>query len=367
MIWMGEEKQQIDSELEESMKKSEFRVIMTVEPAIVLTRPLQFKDHNYHVVFENTVIQEFGNPKGFRIIATVKADGIPDAEGRARGLVNQLLSLVSFVAAASLPELVIHRIYNVTPGETQGTFLQRYYELPLIAKSVRNLGASEWNESIRTLAGLPEEQKDPLFRAMHLYRLGVGSRDLLEKYPLYWMGLETINVPLRDYYGLEVEYSKCNKCGHKGAPTLNGVRHHVNEMGDVKWKRFRDLRTGMLHGFKALWEIVPEARALVPKIELVLREGLDRLLGLSGRTHDIPVDLDSQHLGWYETEATIKGPDLSKLPIDTRFDIETPQLNQTTFGTKPIPVIDENFAFIDDRHRIVYVKHTLGSPRELED
>jgi len=331
---------------------------MSVEPAVILSRPKTFKGDWYEFLFENMEHAKMKVAKGLGITATLSS--MPDIEtaaSRARGLVDRFLSLLSYLTVTSLPEVLIHKVYDVTPGRTRGRFLQKYYGVQLDTMSVRSINDGDLVEATKHLNGLSEDDDNSLFRAMHWYRLALQSGDVLERFTLLWIGLESINRLLRGHFGLEIEYSHCQECGHRGVPTLNGVRKLWSDAKrEVSWKRVRDLRTGTLHGFNALKDIVPEAKLITPLLEKVLREGLDMLLGVASRTDTIPIDLGAARPAYYSSEAIVEGPDLQYLDSVTvpGFDIDIKTLDPTPHSQhhefKASAVIDKRFSFVDIVH-----------------
>ena len=336
-----------------------YRVRMSVEPAVILSRPKTFKGDWYEFLFENMEHAKMKVAKGLRITATLSS--MPDIEtagSRARGLVDRFLSLLSYLTVTSLPEILIHKVYDVTPGRTRGRFLQKYYGVQLDTMSVRPINDSDLVEATKRLSGLSEDDNNSLFRAMHWYRLALQSGDVLERFALLWIGLESINCLLRGHYGLEIEYSHCQECGHRGVPTLNGVRKLWSDAKtEVSWKRVLGQRAGTLHGFDALKDIVPEAKFMVPLLERVLREGLDMLLGVTSRTDTSPLDLGAARPAYYSSEAIVEGPDLQYLDstIIPQFEIDLKTLDPMPDrqGQKfnATPIIDKRFCFVDVKHK----------------
>ena len=346
---------------------------MSVEPAVILSRPKTFKDDWYEIRFENIEHAKMKVAKGLRITATLLSmSDIETAESRARGIVDRLLSLLSYLTATSLPEVLVHKVYDVTPGRTRGRFLQKYYAVQLDTMSVRSIDDSDFMKATKRLSTLPEEDNNSLFRAMHWYRLALQARDALEMFTLLWIGLESINPLVRGHYGLKVEYSHCPECGHIQAPVLNGVKALWSDViPDVSWRRVLNQRTGTVHGFGALKTIAPESKFMVPLLEKVLRKGLDLLLGVTTQAETSPIDLGAPRPAYYSSEAIVEGPDLQYLDseIVPGFDIDLKILDPTPDSQrhefKAAPVIDRRFSFVDVTHEF-HALPQIGERIEFE-
>ncbi|NHJ12153.1 MAG: hypothetical protein EAX95_00670 [Candidatus Thorarchaeota archaeon] len=275
-----------------------YRVVMNAEPAVIIEGPRTVQLDQGTLFFVNV-------PRGLDVIATIPASNIDMAMTRARGLANRILSLFSFLAKSSIPELQIMKAYDVTPGKTSGDFVQYFYDLPFYAISAREIRRKQLKGSFEAISKLEEGENNRVLRAMHWLRLAIKSKDVLERFTSLWVGLETINLSLCRYYNLEIEYSKC-ECGRKKAPRLNGVRRLFHEIDNEKlnWRETTKLRAGTIHGFQPLHVIVPQLKEKIPLLEQALYKGLVLILGLEG-SEDSIVDIVNSHNAHYQSSAKV--------------------------------------------------------------
>lgn len=349
----------------ETTPNSVFRVLMSVEPAVILGEKKTIKMDWGEIRFENALHQKMKVPKGLNIIATLAlpTDDIKTAISRARGLSNRILSLFSFLTNASLPELLIVKAYDITPKKKTGEFVQYDYDIPLETRSARVVDKAELKRCTTSISKLSESDNNAVLRAMHWYRLALQSKDVLERFTSLWIGLETINSILRDHYGLEMEYAKCAKCGHESTPILNGVKRLLSAVsGETRiWRRVRKLRAGTIHGFRALMEITPESKKLVPLLETALGNGLNLILGLKQSSVNEPLDLGHHHPAYYSTTAIIEGQDLQLLDIEItptfNFELKIfePQPNFQQHQFRARQEIDQRYQFKE----IVHAFHAM--------
>lgn len=303
---------------ENKVENTVYRVVMHVEPAIAIGQAMKDVVSDIEIEIEELDHSEMKTPRGLRLVLTLKSDTAENAISRARGIPNRILSLFAFLRRVSLPETLPVKCYDVTSGRQEGLFIQYDYDVPMDKVSVRRIDRKDLRTSFRSISKLEEDNRNRVFRAFHWYSLALRSRDVFDIFTSLWIGLETINPLVRDYYGLAVEHSQCTNCGHKTAPTLNGIRKLLRESsgeGNI-WARARKLRVGTMHGFRAFWKLIPEARKLVP----ILRDALDRrlrtILKIGYPSSLNPLDMAHPRPAYCRTTAIIQGPILSVVDRD---------------------------------------------------
>ncbi|GAG83146.1 unnamed protein product, partial [marine sediment metagenome] len=302
-------------------------------------------------------------PKGMKITANISASDIDGAISRARGLTNRVLSLFSFVTKCSIPELLIMKAYDVTPGKKVGKYIQHCYDIPFSGGSARTLDKTALGKCSRSISKLEEIDNNRVLRSMHWFRLAIQSKDYIERFTSLWIGLETINLTLCKHYEIEVEYSTCEHCG-KNAPILTGVRKLLSEIGDsnLKWREISKLRAITFHGSQPLHVVVPQLKEKLHSLQNALYKGLCLVLDLEESSEDI-VDMVNSHEAHHLSTAEISGPDLQFIDreIVPTFDYEIGVVHLKTSGTpfifRATPVIDERYKFIGDTHTLMAQPH----------
>jgi hypothetical protein len=337
-----------------------YRVYLQVEPAVILGEPKTASMAQGEILFCDILDPTTQKPKAIGIVATLPAINIDAAISHARGLANRILSLFSYLTNTSLPDLLIMKAYDVTPGKKKGDFVQSFYDIPMERHSTRVVNKGSLSKCVTAISALPESDNSSIFRAMHWYRLALQSTDMMERYTSLWIGLETINPLLRQHYGLEIEYSQC-KCGRKKAPTLNGVRELMNELeeGGSLWREKTGLRAGVIHGYRAFKEITPEVRIMVPVLEQALEKGLNLILGLDKLERSKPANLANPQVAYYHSRGIISGPDMKD--VDKEFEptiiyelklfkgAQNAPHHEIKFGQK----IEDDFSFSNLEHALL--------------
>ena len=343
------------NEIDSVMKsQSLFRAHMSIEPAVVFEKPRKIVMASYTFEISNITHPKTKSPMGLSIVMTLEASNIVQASKLARGYTNLLVSLISHLSAAGLPQIRINKIYDVTPGKERGKFIQNHYTAPLKNWSIQSFNDKDLRLGITSINKFDDKDINRILRSMHWYRLALKSQDVLERFTSLWIGLETINPLLREHFGLDIEYREC-KCGHKLHQTLNGFMYLIQEISndDVKWGQLRGLRSGTLHGYQALENIVSDLQEQVPFLAKTLGIGLNLLLGFEGRWNAEPVNLAKSIPAFYTSTALITGPDLQEL--DTEFEpsiifqleVQAYQPVIHPHIIEPILRIDRRFSFED--------------------
>ncbi len=340
---------------------------MTIEPAAVLENPRKIELAFCTFELSNILHPKTKAPMGLSIVTTLEAKNINQASSLARGYTNLIVSLLSYLSAAGLPQLQINKIYDVTPGKKKGKFIQNHYGVPMKTWSVQSVGDKELRLGITSINKFDDKDINRIFRAMHWYRLALQSEDVLERFTSLWIGLETLNPLLRNHFGLDVEYRECD-CGRRLHQTLNGFKHLLQEVtnDENRWKQLRGLRTGTLHGYRALKDIVSDLRENVPFLENTLRDGLDQLLSFEGNRDVKSVNLAKPTPGYYTSTAVVTGPDLQELDSETVPSIKI-QLEVHDFQPAIHPQKIEPRVSMDKRFSFKDVKFSVNVNQRIAD
>lgn len=350
-------------------KKPVFRAIFSVEPAVRIGKEMKLSFDYGELILKEIIHSEMGIAKSLLFDVTLNSTDCETAISSARGVVIRALDWISFLTATSLSNPRILKCYDVTPKRTEGKFERYYYIDFLDPISTRQSDSTEMSLSYESILKHSESHQDRLYRAMHWYRLAIQSEDYLDKFTLTWIGLETLNPPLKEYYKLdskyrnfdgdEVDFDKCLTCKRKTVKALNGMDHLLTEVAENEefLRKVKRLRQETLHGHGRLKDITPKLKRLYPILATTLDKGLRLLLGLSNRTDLKPLNLWKITPKYYRLEASIKGPNLGlldkKVIPSLDMEISTLGYKQGAQGYKlgeVKEIIDSKFTFNDIKH-----------------
>lgn len=189
-------------------KKPVFRAIFSVEPAVRIGKEMKLSFDYGELILKEIIHSEMGIAKSLLFDVTLNSTDCETAISSARGVVIRALDWISFLTATSLSNPRILKCYDVTPKRTEGKFERYYYIDFLDPISTRQSDITEMSLSYESILKHSESHQDRLYRAMHWYRLAIQSEDYLDKFTLTWIGLETLNPPLEEYYKLDPKYRR---------------------------------------------------------------------------------------------------------------------------------------------------------------
>lgn len=340
-----------------------FRVVLEIKPGVGIGRPYNIKLPQGEMFLQEILDSNTRKPVGLHVVVTILNSSFDKAVTAARGLTKGVMSLFSYMAFVGLPDPRVMKAYEITPGMTVGEFRQYHYDIPVETTSIRHIDRNQLKVALEAF----NEELDSvrISRAVHWYRIGLLSTDVLDRYTALWTGLETLNPILRNRYGLEVEWSTCTNCGHKSTPIQNGVKRLVDEVSKEEriWKRLRRIRASILHGFRRFSEITPDAQELVPFLELALAKALDLILNQDDRELKNPVQLDHPHPIYSTVDVTVTGPDMGLLDehiepaLDAHFSVAEITPERQTLSISRQQTLDERFNVTDIKHVIHAMEH----------
>ncbi|HZD60949.1 MAG TPA: hypothetical protein VE439_10930 [Anaerolineae bacterium] len=280
------------------MDRRKFRVVLGAESAIqvadrgeAIQMDITTDKDKVACVFRDIVSREFGVDTHIGTEAKVDVEAedidIDKAIDRAAEVANGLMTFASFSSAAAILPFEKHLAYEITLGIADREFVQFIYDVGIPGRAKRKLP----HDNFRWITDqvLDSEYQSLLGRGMRWYRKGLMETDDLDRFSSLWFGLESLNEPLIDKFSVPRQVEKC-KCGRERViPTVVGVKHLMSkytEGGGALYKRCRDLRAGLMHGYESLEVIGNEAKILNPDIEKALVKGLLLLLEVPSDEHD---------------------------------------------------------------------------------
>lgn len=302
-----------ESRNETSLGPNLFKVVLKVSPGVVLEEEIEFLFPSGQIVFKDSE-----NTAEIRITAFLEGNSLDEAIQTAESLADGFLSYLSYLSRTSIGRPNIIKGYEISPKKRTGEYIQFYYDWDVPIYSPRSVRKEDVDKVVLAFRNQSSEVIQRARRAIHWYRDGVRSTDNLDKFISFYIALESLNVFLRDHYGLKVEYHICQnpQCDWKsGFPTLNGMRTHIkNRYPATKyWKRIRTVRNNITHGEVAFSEILEEAIQLLPIIEASLVSALDLVFGIEGYDCKKGLSLSSERESYGSIRFEISGPDLAML------------------------------------------------------
>ena len=354
---------------EKEIQETIYRVILKVEPAVKLPRPLKVSIAGIELRIKMMIDPELKIPKGLQIATEISAESMGKAISRVRGYSNRALSLLSFLTYSGLPSILPLKCYDVTPGRRKGKFAQFEYDVPLEPISTRTVDVDTLLAGCEKLTTFSDSHQKRVMRAFHWYNLALQSEDTIDRFASLWIALEAVEPVLRNHYGLDMKYTLCPECGSKRTPLSVGSRRMFKETtGDSQlYSSMRDLRVDILHGRGAFESVIPRAMEYVPMLQEVLDKGLRILLSIGERTLEHPVNLATRHPAVVKIVATVEGPDLSLLDkntdpaIDLEFSEIGKRFDRQEFRYDPRVTLEEGFRI--SQHEIFLSTHEqVGKP-----
>ncbi|MFW9887057.1 MAG: hypothetical protein ACFFER_02670 [Candidatus Thorarchaeota archaeon] len=348
------------------MKKL-FRIFLEIRPGVLIGNPYNIVLPQGEMYLEELQDSVAKRPIGLRFVLTMSSDSLDNAIGPAKGFTRGILSLLSYMTNAGLPEPIVMKAYEITPGEKISHFRQYHYDIPADTFSIRDMDRDLLKKAITGFN--VESHSLRISRALHWYRIGILSTDVLDRYVALWTSLETLNIILIELYNLEVEMGKCPDCGRETVPIPNGIRTLVNDLFSDKkkiWRRLRETRASIVHGFRTFADITPEARELLPYLEKSVEKALDEILNLKGIVRKPSIQLDHPHPIYSQVDVTISGPDIGLLDehvepsFDAGFSFEGVDSTGQTFRTTRSQSLDERFTVKEIKHVFHTMEHVAS-------
>lgn len=118
-------------------------------------------------------------------------------------------------------------------------------------------------------------------RALRWYRKGIEEFDVFSKHTCYWVGLEILNPIIKDKYLEQITTDLLRYYHKKENPNdilpLAGIKYLLIERCHYsydEWESCKEIRNGIIHGFKPLESIKKEVTENLPVLEKALQIGI---------------------------------------------------------------------------------------------
>jgi hypothetical protein len=192
---------------------------------------------------------------GLILNVQLEAETMAAAIEKSKEAAGLILSMLSFVASASVEPARVFWIYDASDGLEERDFCQFIYD-PVLRMRTRRVEHSALFEVLQKAfdgflgrEDIKSDFKLRLVTALQSFRRGLSDNDdVLTEFLIHWSSLETLDIVYRNVLGTN---------GH-----LSGLKEVFNKLrpGEGKFSLLKDLRDDVSHGAKPLSDAVVTAR-----------------------------------------------------------------------------------------------------------
>jgi hypothetical protein len=212
----------------------------------------------------------------------VSAVDVNDAIAIARPKAISLASICSYLANGPVGEPRLVLIHEVGSDDSTREY---HFFIPdtLKLRSTTRVGTTPLNDLLAKLHELNPSSLSRVERAMHWRAVALGLDDPVERLQAVLNGFEALNTVLADHLGVDrYETRKCKECGAETkAPVASGVHEWLKrECGEEIERETREVRNGLIHGFRAIDELHASAKALIEPVERALMAAIGECAGM---------------------------------------------------------------------------------------
>ena len=270
-----------------------FMVLFVLKPAVKIDRKIDGMNftvdevdgtkrvyiHRLEEIIVGRVVQT-----GLVFRVYLASEDIGGAKFKAKGLVDGIVSFMSFATGVGLQIPVEILMYETTPENGEKDFLQVFWNPATIQLSRRMVDPPFLTRVIdNALKQGPSFHR--IARAINWYRLSMMSSNIFDKFNCFWIGLEALNPLLQEKFDI-IDMPKdviCAECGHKWQITdksIVGIKSLITvKMNDkALFVKLRTLRRDLLHSTCELGKVNDDTRQLTPKLGEILFRAVCLLL-----------------------------------------------------------------------------------------
>jgi len=260
-------------------------------------------------------------PIGLTVDSYIYFDNITNTEKKSLDTVYNIINLIDFSTSTSSNPPLIDMVYEASP-EKEVRAIKKFFNFTLIGKNFVLIDKEILNEAFDKFIKVDDER---IILASDWLKKGNSEQTVINKFISYWVGLETLNVLLCDYFKIKPEDRKwvCDKCGKMISPLKSiGTKVLFEDILEIDNKRFNKIRRArgkLLHGDCSVDNaFIEEIKAYNP----IIKEGLIRGLG-------ILLDLDSNTIKTISGRISRMYQDSFKLVASTKIkDFYPPDLEK---------------------------------------
>jgi hypothetical protein len=212
----------------------------------------------------------------------ISADDVNEAIANARPSAVSLASMCSYLANGPVGEPRLVLIHEVGSDDTTREY-HFFIADTLKLRSTTRVGTTALNDLLAKMHSLNSSSRSRVERAMHWRAVALGLDDPLERLQSVLNAFEALNTLLADHLGVDRnETRKCKQCGAETkAPVASGVHEWLKrECGEEVARETRDVRNGLIHGFRAMDELQASAKTLIEQVERALMTAIGVCTGM---------------------------------------------------------------------------------------
>jgi hypothetical protein len=303
---------------------SKYAVVYTVKPSVRLLANYDFtvnlKEESIRILAADIAARS-DNGKfyavGLRVEIRVDANNPDEASEKANKWASGFVSILSFVSNIGVGNIQSELVCDISESQTKRTYLQFFHGLPIPTPSAGKVDGAVLSDVQGKLIEEKPEYSDRVGRALAFYTKGLRETHPLERFMSFWLGLETLNEPLKDALSAPDVFVTCD-CGRKRkVSTLTGVRELMKRElpdGEAAFIRLRGIRVAVMHSTRPLAPIMPEIGKEADLIQELLRKTIFRFLDVPYQGDIVKPPISNLVPLWTALEGVIEGvPSTDKL------------------------------------------------------
>ncbi len=303
---------------------SKYAVVYTVKPSVRLLANCDFtvnlKEESIRILAADMVARS-DNGKfyaaGLRVEIRVDANSPDEANEKANKWASGFVSTLSFVSNIGVGNIQSELVCDISESQTKRAYLQFFHGLPIPTPSAGKVDGAVLIDVQGKLIEEKPKYSDRVGRALAFYTKGLRETHPLERFMSFWLGLETLNEPLKDALSAPDVFVTCD-CGRKRkASILTGVRELMKRelpAGEAAFKRLRDIRVAVMHSTRPLAPMMSEIGMEADLIQELLRKTIFHFLDVPYQGDIIKPPISNLVPLWTALEGVIEGvPSIDKL------------------------------------------------------
>jgi hypothetical protein len=244
------------------------------------------------VVYARDIVEEdeFGTDyeSGIQFGIEVDAPDMEVAFQRCGRISDAVCSFLSFLTGVGLPVVEPTAILQVGTEPKEGQEYIQFYYPPLAPSSYRQVAVDDVHGLLNALSACRREWREMVLRAIRWYRRCSQYDDIIDRFVVSWIGMETLSPALREALGIEKETRRCPHCNKKlpSGVQLEGLEEFLTKRMPDGMKLFQDsrkLRNKLFHGGGRIKKEIEKASRLVPLLREATTKAVCLLLNLKPR------------------------------------------------------------------------------------
>lgn len=285
--------------------------------------------------FGTNEISLYDHKQGLWADCYIKSESPELAEVNSKNFVENVLNLIDFSTSSASNFPLFISIYDATENLANRFFKQIFY-VSLPERNVTQIDKEIFEEVFNKFN---KYQDARITRAISWLRKGYLEQGSIDKFVAFWIGLESINELLCNFFKISEEDRKikCNKCGNEiSSISSAGVKKLFIDTLNIEIRKFEEIRGArgkLLHGggpidnnfAEKIKEYIPVVKkALIKGIGMLLQldnEIIEKIIGQKSRLYNETIRLVIK-----AKLVNFNLPDLSEFGKQPKIDLEKKRL-----------------------------------------